>query len=252
MDPSVQTRGPSGRLLLVLGMHRSGTSCLSGLLAGRGVDFSAASSDPRSFNAKGLYETREFRRLNNMLLQHSGGDWRTPPSDFEVPEGWVEALAALLETLRSGTESLVGLKDPRLLLTWPIVAGHLDRPVMVGTIRRPLDVADSLWRRGGMPIEQGLRLWHRYNETLERLASEHAIPLVDFSADAVTYLGQFRGLATQLGLPDTGCEQDFFDSGLRQTGSSDVPDAPGETLARCEALWDELMRHVVVPTGPDQ
>ena len=59
------------RAFLVLGMHRSGTSCLAGMLSAAGV--ARAGQSVRNWdNARGHFEALALVRLNESVLAASG------------------------------------------------------------------------------------------------------------------------------------------------------------------------------------
>lgn len=66
----------SGRIG-VLGMHRSGTSCVGELLAATGVYLGPMDMGrwPSDSNAHGLYERCDLRRLCHLLLRECRADW---------------------------------------------------------------------------------------------------------------------------------------------------------------------------------
>src|SRR5438874_13462814 len=107
------------KVVVILGMHRSGTSALSGALAQMGVDFGKHLTSPSRHNPKGYFEHPEIFALHDELLHALGSRW----DDYlSLPSGWAEtqvatkirsSLIAILK--RDFSEvSLFGLKDPRL------------------------------------------------------------------------------------------------------------------------------------------
>ena len=66
------------KLILVLGMHRSGTSALSGLLVKSGMDGPIDMMPATENNPKGYYESAAVMKLNDQLLSKLGYQWSTP------------------------------------------------------------------------------------------------------------------------------------------------------------------------------
>ncbi|MFD2233067.1 hypothetical protein [Phaeospirillum tilakii] len=66
------------RTILILGMHRSGTSCLTGMLEQAGLPLGEVNTVSRH-NRKGNRENNEVMRLNDAVLAASGGRWDQPP-----------------------------------------------------------------------------------------------------------------------------------------------------------------------------
>jgi hypothetical protein len=167
--PDMQVmEGPLGRGVVVLGMHRSGTSAVTGVIDALGLP--ACRSDdrmpPRRWNARGNYESRSLSLFDERLLNHLGGAWWSPPT---LREGWAED-SGLLE-LRAEAARLFAnahpfrnwvWKDPRacvLMPFWDLVLGP-DMPRVV-VLRNPLESAASLERRNGMPRDLALALAER-------------------------------------------------------------------------------------------
>ena len=64
--------------ILILGMHRSGTSCLAGSLQKRGV-FLGQVHEVNPHNRKGNRENQRLVDLNTKILQYNHADWDRPP-----------------------------------------------------------------------------------------------------------------------------------------------------------------------------
>ena len=75
MDGSVQTRQrwqdapAAGVTAVVLGMHRSGTSCLVQILKACGMHFDDAGCQPLPNNMEGFGESQEALAINDMILR---------------------------------------------------------------------------------------------------------------------------------------------------------------------------------------
>ena len=77
---------PAGPWLAVLGMHRSGTSAVTGALGALGFNLPAPSDqlDPHESNPD-HFESLSIMRVNDALLKVFGGGWDSPP---ELPPGF--------------------------------------------------------------------------------------------------------------------------------------------------------------------
>ena len=73
--------------LIILGMHRSGTSVLARLLNMMGAYFGpeGISTGANQENPKGFWERQDVRRLNDYVLHSVGCDWNKV-SDFDIKE----------------------------------------------------------------------------------------------------------------------------------------------------------------------
>jgi hypothetical protein len=154
--------------LMVLGMHRSGTSVLARLLNLMGVYFApeGASTGANRENPKGFWERRDVRVLNDMVLHSAGCDWNRV-SDFAieaVPQAVITEFKTRASTLvlEMDAHRPWFMKEPRLCLLLPLWLEVLESPICINIFRNPLEVASSLRTRNDIPIESGLALWERY------------------------------------------------------------------------------------------
>src|SRR5713226_6216337 len=74
-------------IVIVLGMHRSGTSLCSHVLSALGVDMADA-IDIHQSNEKGHWERREIVDLNDRILEHFNRSFYTLHHDFGLPVAW--------------------------------------------------------------------------------------------------------------------------------------------------------------------
>lgn len=159
-------------LVLILGMHRSGTSCLAGALDLCGLHLGDVRRTGRH-NAKGYFERPDVVQINDRILGLSGGAWNDPPAVARVHPHLSQQIAVLAKDMTADRPG--GLKDPRLLLVldaWTTAAAVPMR--FVGTFRHPMAVAASLHARNGVRLEQGLALWLEYNSRLMDWHQAHA------------------------------------------------------------------------------
>jgi len=224
--------------VLVLGMHRSGTSALTGALQERGLwlgDVTVSNSG----NAKGNRESTAVMDLNDAVLAANGGAWDSPPAGLAWSRDLAERRDRLLDSLRPAASGPWGFKDPRTLLTLPFWEEGLAVYRLVGTFRHPLAVAESLRDRDGMPLDRGLHLWRVYNARLLRAWERRPFPLISFDAAAGEYRRSVRRLASWLGLRGRGDEDSFFEEVLRHHCGQDLMGTLTLT-ADLEALYRRL------------
>ena len=137
------------KTIAILGMHRSGTSCLTGCLQEAGLHLGQV-IEKAPYNAKGNRENKAIMDLNEQLLQHNAGSWDNPPENFKWGE---EHTVKRDEIIKSyGSESVWGFKDPRTLFTLPIWRDGLEHITHIGVFRHPMRVAQSLQHRNRFPI----------------------------------------------------------------------------------------------------
>lgn len=190
--------------LIVLGMHRSGTSGVTRLLNMAGAYFGpeGIATDANDENPKGFWERRDLRAACDGLLQESGFDWwRVHGFDIDaIPEEVRESRLADLRRIVTDLDAHRPwvLKEPRLCLLFPLLRPLLEVPVCIHVSREPLEVAGSVHARNGFPIQVGLALWEFY--TVRAIEASAGLPRItvryeDLMAEPV---GTVEQLLTQL------------------------------------------------------
>lgn len=225
--------------ILVLGMHRSGTSCLAAMLSAAGgvVPGEAVRNWD---NARGHYEATALIRLNEDVLAHSGGHWLAPPEDVR----WTPEHAAERDRLLA-TPGITIWKDPRTLLVlpfWQAAQGHR----AVGIVRHPLTVARSLHAWRGIPVAEGLRLWLAHAGPLAACGA----PVLVFDQPRERFVADVVDVAASLGLPgDAGRVAAAYAEELVHHGAGEGPMAEPSSLAECVTLYERL-GGATTATGP--
>lgn len=223
----------SGRSVLILGMHRSGTSCLAGMLEERGLWLGDDVKTRSRHNKKGNRELKEVQLINNDLLGLGGGSWHRPRRATFTNAEITARIKKVYETL-DASGKLWGIKDPRMLFC--IDAWRNRQSMLVGTFRHPASVASSLIARENAVTREAhaLELWHAYNAELVRLYWEGPFPVVDFDWDANRYCRAVAMIAGRLGLDASAGA--FFEDGLRHNrDGGDIEDS------RHRELYGELL-----------
>jgi hypothetical protein len=244
-------RAPRG--VLVLGMHRSGTSAVAGLtnLLGLATCVSNDLITGMAWNPSGHWESRSLTRLNDQLLAEMGHTWWYPPPSGALYSDAAARIAALPDDAgrcfdRVHPSEPWVWKDPRTCLTLPFWRQALRRSVVgIVVFRNPLDVATSLRDRNSLPLSFGVALWERYT----RLLLEHAggMPLLvssydDVLQDPVRWSDTARAFLTALGITvHRGVESDVcrrVDPRLRHShhSRSEILTSAPATVEAFEAL----------------
>ncbi|MDD2223442.1 MAG: hypothetical protein PHF42_08400 [Pseudomonas sp.] len=168
--------------LVVLGMHRSGTSAMAGVLSRTGFGVGASLLPANQHNPRGYFENKLLVDENNALLERLRSAWddvRPLPLDalaqhLASSDNRVR-YKALLETELSGSGGVdqgYVLKDPRLcrvLPLWQPVWQDLGwNPRYILMLRHPDEVVASLQHRDGMAPEHGYLLYVAYLLDAER------------------------------------------------------------------------------------
>jgi len=157
----------SKKEVIILGMHRSGTSLVSGLLAKLGVSVGKDFDGPTPSNPVSHFEDIEFRKLNDKILKYSGGYWDQPPKELEILKNkkkFSKAIERLV--IKKSRRRIWGWKDPRTVITIENYMQFLKNPYFIIVFRNPLSIALSLNNRKSRPIESGLKLSSVYNQRI--------------------------------------------------------------------------------------
>jgi hypothetical protein len=159
------------KVIVVVGMHRSGTSLCMQVLQQLGVRVNDELLSADANNERGYLEDRNVVELNDQILGTLGVTWDTLFS-AALPENWLEnpaldaARKQLIDIVRDkaiGLPGTWGFKDPRLCVLLPLYdevfsACGVD-PHYVVCIRDPRAVALSLLRRNRFPRMLSELLW---------------------------------------------------------------------------------------------
>jgi hypothetical protein len=218
-------------------MHRSGTSCLTGLLADAGVWLGDVSRH-NPFNRKGNQEQRAVSDLHDRVLVDNGARWDAPPPGDCT---WAPARGAQLRAILAGypDDQRWAVKDPRACFTIGGWLAECPDLRLIGTFRHPAAVAASLrGRRPALQVADEIDLWCRYNAQLLRLHARHRFPLVCFDLPPARYLAQVRRAFEALGLDLAHQDAGFFDAALRTAAASDTGAAPARALGLYRELTD--------------
>jgi len=159
------------RAILVLGMHRSGTSVLTRILNLLGCDFPRNLMSADEGNEAGFWESTQIRELNDRLLESADTEWddwlALNPEwlDSARAQEFLEEACAVLESEYQDSKLFV-VKDPRvcrIVPFWLEVFARSDvQPLVIFPLRNPLEVASSLEARDNIDVSYGHLLWLRH------------------------------------------------------------------------------------------
>nr|WP_312162065.1 hypothetical protein [Brevundimonas diminuta] len=217
----------------VIGMHRSGTSCLAGCLEDLGLNLGeVVTSAPH--NKKGNRENPRFWPVHDGVLARVGAAWDDPPAQ---PVVWTAQEKAELKAVLADYDALPrpwGFKDPRatvLLDGWFEVLPELR---LIASIRHPAAAAGSLTARNGFDQARGLAAWAGYNRALLAWRDRVAFDVIDY--DAADYEARVRAAAARLGL-DAARPMPFREAELNHQKTPDaVPEVVADLWARLRAV----------------
>jgi GT2 family glycosyltransferase len=228
----METQLKNKKLIVVLGMHRSGTSVVTRSLQVLGVELGDRLLPPLpDINEKGFWEDVDINSLNIKMLAALKSDWHyvTPiqPIDVGQLRAW-GYFSQAVEILRAKTANVqvFGFKDPRvakLLLFWKDVFAESGLHVSyVISMRNPFSIAESLAKRDGFEFEKSYLLWldHIINSLLETEGENRM--LVDYDRVLLSPDMELARMAKQLQLHVDSAKleefkTEFLDVNLRHT-----------------------------------
>ena len=158
-------------ILIITGMHRSGTSLTSSLLQSAGLNIGKNLLPANEFNPKGYFENTEFLNFHESLLYSLGIDkigWTTN-NNISVPEYYIDQARKLIEENQCFSQPW-GWKEPRTTLFLDFWSNLLPEAKFLFIYRSPWEVLDSLYRRTDDIFtnnpEYALEVWKFYNQKI--------------------------------------------------------------------------------------
>lgn len=154
--------------IIIVGMHRSGTSLTASLMQQSGLDIGTALMGSATGNTNGHYENLDFYHFHMRMLEQLKYN----------ADGWDEVEISKLETayeedakniIAENQSALWGWKDPRTTLFLNVWAKLLPNAKFLFVFRSPVEVIDSLYRRGTDEVimnqpEKAIAVWIHYNK----------------------------------------------------------------------------------------
>lgn len=159
------------KILLVLGMHRSGTSAVTRVCNLLGADLGQRLMPPQADNVSGFWEHEELHAVHDALFTTLGYTW---DDARKLPAYWWRSAAIkpykqqLIEILQRDFNgySIPCVKDPRLcrlLPLWLELLRGIDwQPCFLHVIREPFAIARSLEKRNAFSQAKSYYLTLRY------------------------------------------------------------------------------------------
>ncbi|MDP9112345.1 MAG: hypothetical protein M3O20_01535, partial [Acidobacteriota bacterium] len=243
---------PKRQVVMVLGMHRGGTSAIARGLEATGVSLGKQLLAPGPDNPTGFWEDLDCLSINERLLSHLGSaydafgfGWKLPGNADPVIDDLKLSAVQLVRKRTGEYPSAWGFKDPRtsrLLTFWRSV---MDTSQCEGryviALRNPLSVALSLEKRNQIPVEKGLWLWlhHMIPAVLDSAGSRRVV--IDYDALIDQPARQLQRLASRVGLErattsDASISEyldSFLSQGLRHTQFSTAELAADGRMPKC-------------------
>jgi hypothetical protein len=181
----------ASHLVFVLGMHRSGTSAITGMLAQAGFGAPADLMPATVSNPKGYWESLRILSLNEDFLAEMESHWS---SSLPLPSGWSYSISArkwrssLIEVISDafGGGELATIKDPRFCILIPGLEPWLESRLIntsiIIPIRHPLEVSNSLLKSQETCPDKTLQLWIKSIFMAEQATRGHRRKFISFDS----------------------------------------------------------------------
>ena len=165
---------------MVLGLARSGTSVVTGILRALGVDM--GSSVPDKANPYGSFEDRDFADLHKRIFDLAGNKtyWNPPaPEAILSLKEQCDPLVQEIVKKKSLASPIWGWKHPRTILTLELFLPHLENPHLITVFRNPLGIAHSSvehtkkYTSDRVDFFQALRLVNFYYSEMFKVLERH-------------------------------------------------------------------------------
>jgi O-antigen biosynthesis protein len=247
------------RVLVVTGMHRSGTSLVANYLQKCGLDMGDELLPADVGNPLGYYEDVLIHDLHRELLWKAGVEDAFTVSEGDLPIAVDPVFKERARDIAARREHKAqwGWKEPRTALFLDMWDEVLSDAAFLFVLRRPLAVLDSLLRRAANPSitqspERALEMWRLYNTEMLRFSERRPDRCVWVETEA--FARNAEKLAAALG------ERFGFELSARPVADVLVDDAyhrnvrmrakmlasrnRGEAKA-CEVLYDRLREKAI-------
>jgi len=246
--------------LVIIGMHRSGTSATTGALQCLGVQLGKRLyAGHAGINDKGYFEHSDIADTNDEVLWKMGSSW---DDVLLKPEGWweKEELEPYKEKMKGfirrdfAGSQLWAVKDPRVcrLLPWwlAILKDENITPYFLFVIRRADEVYRSLEKRDGFSKDKALLLWFLHYIEAEKYSRNYSRAFLSFDKFLYDPAGELQRVEGALGIkypvsvPEaTACLSQFLSAKLRHHESKPgAEDNSNELYGMVTRLEAELLK----------
>jgi hypothetical protein len=201
--------GTVRQAILILGMHRSGTSAMAGIGHLLGAAAPAGIMEPEADNPTGFWESLPITAHNEAILKVLDCSWYDSLvfDSANIGPASRNDLAPLLASVLTqefGDAPLFVMKDPRFSIVLDLwlptfVAMNVSvAPVLA--LRHPAEVTSSLRRRDGIPIEIAAPLWLHYTLEAERLTRGRPRALLSYDRLLQDWRGSLARITAETGI----------------------------------------------------
>lgn len=225
------------RCILILGVHRSGSSALAGLLDKMGIDLGKSIAPPSYDNPKGFFENLRVQELNIKLLAELKITWHY--TGFLKEYWWkhpsitkfqLEAIEIIKREFEG--QNLFAIKEPRICYLFPFweeILNSLDITIQsIVMLRHPEEVVASLEKRNKFSYTKSHLLYLSHLFCIEKYRKSYVTSFVKYEEllDNPLQIVQQLDKELSLSIPQEKMLEDnfseFISKELRNHHSSDT------------------------------
>jgi hypothetical protein len=215
-------------ILIITGMHRSGTSLVTAWLQSAGLDVGQNLLKANYSNPKGFFENTDFLEFHRRILSAVGLEPRgwTVEDKIGVPDEYIHQAKQLIAD-NASTLKPWGWKEPRTTLFLDFWSKLLPKAKFLFIYRAPWEVADSLYRRGDKVFypspELALDIWSAYNQKILDFYSQNPknCLLVNLNSIVQNSDNLMKKIQEKLSIPLNLPDSQVYDQSLLKTQVSE-------------------------------
>jgi hypothetical protein len=243
------------KAIVVVGMHRSGTSAVSGLLDELGVFMGKNLFAPqKDVNEKGFFENAKVVDINDSLFDALLGSWDDPFSyNFELkyPDVYrdFELTTKKFLSKEYASYDLWGMKDPRTSLHLPfwdeMIISSNTLPCYLMMLRNPLEVVASIVKRDEFSMKKALILWINYTLSSYLFCASKSLYILNFDSLLASPENVMTGICKKFDIDVPQKESTFIEAKLRNhVENSDTVNKDELMMIACD-LYTELSKPLI-------
>jgi len=187
------------KIILILGMHRSGTSIVAQMVEKWGAYFGENIMPPNEFNQDGYWEFNPLVAFHEKLLEFTNNKWFAPSEEISTKKLLIEFgdEAKQLVQRMDDKASVWCWKDPRMTLFidfWMEILSNRE-VIYVISNRQAVDISSSLFKRDKLPISIAVALWEfTMYKIIEALSSGNKYIIINYNKLVFDPLNNCKGL----------------------------------------------------------
>lgn len=176
---AIETHCHMKKTVVVLGVGRSGTSLISGILHILGIDMGCTPGEGSRRNPTGGYEDRAVKQLIKKILSSVAKDdydaYWNPPSQEKMAslKGKFDSDIKHFISIKSKDKNLWGWKFPQTILLTELFLPHLENPYFVVVTRNQEGNLRSILNTTDVTPSHALKIYNLHNQSIVDFLNAH-------------------------------------------------------------------------------